>query len=78
MATKNFCDLCGEPAMQTAFTHIKVGERSLNRLGYHICVEFIEAKEYYPMATDERKDCCAKCLADGLERIVERLRKCQD
>jgi hypothetical protein len=74
MATKRFCDLCDKPAMEPSFASIRLGEKTLNRMGYHICVHFTEAKEFHPKTTDEGKDCCEECLANGLEMIVKRLR----
>lgn len=74
MAIKHFCDLCGKPAMDTAFTHLTFRRKILNRHGYHLTAEFTEAREYYPRVGDERKDCCHECMASGLEAIAANLR----
>jgi len=71
---KRFCDLCGKPAMDPAFTHLTFKRKIFNRHGYHLTAEFTEATKYYPTTRDERRDCCATCMAEGLETIARNLR----
>ncbi len=75
MATKKFCDLCGGPAMDPSFAHHTFRKDTLNRIGYHLCVQFTEASTGHPRTTDEKKDCCASCMAVGLETIASNLRQ---
>lgn len=72
---KPFCDLCGKPAMDNAFTHLhfKRAERGSNRRGYHLTIEFTEAREHYPTRGDERRDICTACMAEGLLAIARQL-----
>ena len=61
--------------MPEAYTHLHFKRHSLNREGFHLCVEFTEATSGHPKTTDQRKDCCESCMATGLEAIAKRLRE---
>jgi hypothetical protein len=70
MASRKFCDLCGEPALESGFASKRI-KPDENKIGFHVTAEFVHAERYYPTTNDQRGDICGACLARELRSLAD-------
>lgn len=68
MSTKQFCDLCDQPAnQQHAFATMHYEK------GFDLSAVFSVSSGTYPKIGDVRGDICKACMASGLRQLAGQL-----
>ena len=67
MATRSFCDCCGEPALPTAYQYLTLISHHDKR--FYLDVNFSQKHYNQPRTTDDSADICKQCLIKGLDLL---------
>ena len=68
---KHFCDLCGEPALENPYQSLRFDKGTK----FYVDADFHKQEGGNEKTSDPRGDICGKCLAEGLDMIIDRLKQ---